>query len=99
MDSYHHHQRHPGNFACSFNHLNTTVLEIFTSYAQAVGGVPPSSPFQPQQFGATRIVTTVVPIGPHPTHTICPSCHAEIDTNTRTEPGVIAYVSGFVIAM
>jgi len=69
------------------------------SYSQAVGGVPPTSPFQPQQFGATRIVTTVVPIGPHPTHMICPSCHAEVDTNTRTEPGVIAYVSGFVIAM
>lgn len=70
------------------------------SYSQAVGGVPPTSPFQPQQqFGPTRIVTTVVPIGPHPTHMICPSCHAEVDTNTRTEPGVIAYVSGFVIAM
>lgn len=69
------------------------------SYSQAVGGVPPTSPYQPQQFSATRIVTTVVPIGPHPTHMICPSCHAEVDTNTRTEPGVIAYVSGFVIAM
>lgn len=69
------------------------------SYAQAVGGVQPSSPFTPQQVGPTRIVTTVVPIGPHPTHMICPSCHSEMDTSTRTEPGLIAYISGFVIAM
>lgn len=44
-------------------------------------------------------VTTVVPIGPHPTHMICPSCLAEIDTRTRREPGLIAYVSGFIIAL
>lgn len=70
------------------------------SYAQAVGGVPPSSPYvPPQQAAATHIVTTVVPIGPHPTHMICPSCHAEVDTSIRREPGIIAYVSGFIIAM
>lgn len=69
------------------------------SYAQAVGGVQPSSPFTPQQITTTRIVTTVVPIGPQSTHMICPSCHSEMDTNTRTEPGLIAYISGFVIAM
>lgn len=69
------------------------------SYAQAVGGVPPSSPFVPQNAATTQIVTTVVPIGPHPTHMICPSCHAEIDTRIRREPGLIAYVSGFVIAL
>lgn len=69
------------------------------SYAQAVGGVLPTSPFTPQQPGTTHIVTTVVPIGSHPTHMICPSCHAEIDSSTRTEPGLIAYISGFVIAM
>lgn len=45
------------------------------------------------------IVTTVVPVGPQPTHTICPSCHAEIDTKTKTEPGIIAYISGIVIAL
>lgn len=27
------------------------------------------------------------------------SCHAEIQTRTRREPGLIAYVSGFVIAL
>lgn len=69
------------------------------SYAQAVGGVPPTSPFVPADSATTHIVTTVVPIGPHPTHMICPSCHAEIDTRIRREPGLIAYVSGFVIAL
>lgn len=67
------------------------------SYAQAVNGVPPSRPFVPPI--TTTIVTTVVPIGPHPTHMICPRCHAEIDTRIRREPGLIAYVSGFVIAL
>lgn len=133
----------------------------------AVGGVPPSSPFVPQQATTTHIVTTVLPIGNHPTHMICPrlvismcsqfsftlfsrhllfiiceslmhrrihfsqclfeiltcifcccflfvwfqfhfqfntcvhtlSCHAEIQTRTRREPGLIAYVSGFIIAL
>ena len=72
------------------------------SYAQAVGGVQPTSPFTPHQqatTGQTRIVTTVVPIGPQSTHMICPSCHSEMNTQTRTEPGLIAYISGFVIAM
>lgn len=45
------------------------------------------------------IVTTIVPLGPGPTHTICPHCHAEIDTSTKTEPGMIAYISGVIIAL
>lgn len=45
------------------------------------------------------IVTTVVPVGPHPTHMICPSCHAEIDTATQTKPGLIAYISGAIICL
>lgn len=45
------------------------------------------------------IVTTIVPLGPGSTHTICPHCHAEIDTTTKTEPGMIAYISGVVIAL
>ncbi|XP_077301589.1 lipopolysaccharide-induced tumor necrosis factor-alpha factor homolog [Arctopsyche grandis] len=71
------------------------------SYAQAVGGVAPSSPYVPPQHNdaGPAIVTTVVPVGPQPTHTICPSCHAEIDTKTKTEPGIIAYISGIVIAL
>lgn len=46
-----------------------------------------------------QILTTVVPVGPQPTHMICPHCHAEVDTTTRTEPGVIAYISSVVIAL
>uniref|UniRef100_A0A6P7FYC0 Uncharacterized protein LOC114335456 n=1 Tax=Diabrotica virgifera virgifera TaxID=50390 RepID=A0A6P7FYC0_DIAVI len=40
-----------------------------------------------------EIVTTVVPVGPNPTHMICPHCHAEIDTTTKRSPGCIAYIS------
>lgn len=69
------------------------------SYSQAVGGVAPSSPYTPQYTPSAgpQIVTTVVPVGPHPTHMICPSCHAEIDTATQTKPGLIAYISGATI--
>ncbi|XP_062543759.1 LITAF domain-containing protein-like [Armigeres subalbatus] len=72
------------------------------SYAQAVGGVPPASPFTPnasQQNRGPTIITTVVPVGPASTHMICPSCHAEIVSQTTTSPGLIAYVSGFLIAL
>ncbi|KAK7870052.1 hypothetical protein R5R35_012007 [Gryllus longicercus] len=72
------------------------------SYSQAVGGVPPSSPFIPPTqsiHGGPTIVTTVVPVGPQATHMICPYCQAEVDTATRTEPGLIAYLSGIVIAI
>ncbi|XP_065348803.1 lipopolysaccharide-induced tumor necrosis factor-alpha factor homolog isoform X2 [Cloeon dipterum] len=77
------------------------------SYSQATGGVPPASPFTPGPVPSTHhaqthgptIVTTVVPVGPHPTHMICPSCHAEIDSSTETKPGLIAYISGFIIAL
>lgn len=71
------------------------------SYAQAVGGVPPASPYTatvPQPTGPA-IITTVVPVGPQTTHMICPSCHSEINTQTTTSPGLIAYVSGFLIAL
>lgn len=50
-------------------------------------------------LGGQNIVTTVVPLGPDMTHTICPYCHAEIDTATKTEPGMIAYISGALIAL
>lgn len=45
------------------------------------------------------ILTTVVPVGPQSTHMICPHCLAEIETSTKTEPGMIAYISGVVIAL
>lgn len=44
-------------------------------------------------------VTTVVPVGPNPTHMICPYCRAEIDTTTRTKPGLIAYISGGLLCL
>lgn len=49
--------------------------------------------------GGPSILTTVVPVGPQPTHMICPHCRAEIDTSTKTEPGIIAYISGFIICL
>ncbi|XP_014254026.1 lipopolysaccharide-induced tumor necrosis factor-alpha factor homolog isoform X2 [Cimex lectularius] len=70
------------------------------SYAEASGGVPPSSPFQPQPIHhkqPTSIVTTVVPLGPQPTHMICPHCHVEIESSTKRKPGIIAYLSGIAL--
>ncbi|XP_050513602.1 LITAF domain-containing protein [Diabrotica virgifera virgifera] len=71
------------------------------SYAQAVGGVPPSSPYVPHHsfVKGPEIVTTVVPVGPNPTHMICPHCHAEIDTTTKRSPGCIAYISSAVLCL
>ncbi|XP_076046959.1 LITAF domain-containing protein isoform X10 [Oratosquilla oratoria] len=69
------------------------------SYSEAVGGVPPQAPFTPSSGVPTAIVTTVVPLGPQSTHMICPHCHAEVDTATKSEPSLIAYLSGFVIAL
>ncbi|XP_047478158.1 LITAF domain-containing protein-like isoform X1 [Penaeus indicus] len=70
------------------------------SYSQAVGGVPPQAPFTPMQVAApTAIVTTVVPLGSQSTHMICPHCHSEIDTATKTSPSVVAWLSGFIICI
>ncbi|EFX82793.1 hypothetical protein DAPPUDRAFT_48931 [Daphnia pulex] len=73
------------------------------SYMEAVGGVNPSSPFTPHQskafFLQPIIVTTVIPVGPGTTHTVCPHCHAEIDTSVRTEPGLIAWLSGGLLVL
>jgi len=38
-------------------------------------------------------------VGPHSTHTVCPSCGNEINTKTTTQPGLMAYISGFIIAL
>lgn len=46
-----------------------------------------------------KILTTIVPVGPESTHMICPHCHAEIDTTTKTEPGLIAYILGTIICL
>ncbi|KAK4319022.1 hypothetical protein Pmani_010001 [Petrolisthes manimaculis] len=77
------------------------------SYSQAVGGVPPQAPFTPQPTfipaptagGPTAVVTTVVPLGPQSTHMICPHCHAEVDTTTKTYPSVVAWLSGLIICI
>ncbi|CAG9821562.1 unnamed protein product [Phaedon cochleariae] len=71
------------------------------SYAQAVGGVAPSSPYVPNHSftKGPEIVTTVVPVGPNPTHMICPHCRAEIDTSTKSTPGLIAYISSGILCM
>jgi len=72
------------------------------SYAEAVGGVPPASPYLPPQNAlkdGPTIVTTVVPVGPEQTHMVCQYCHAEIDTTTKTEPGLIAYIAGIIICV
>lgn len=73
------------------------------SYSQAVGGVPPVSPYtqyyKSNMVNSTPIVTTVVPVGPNATHMICPNCHAEVETSIRKEPGLIAYITGAVIAL
>lgn len=46
-----------------------------------------------------EILTTVVPLGSEPTHMICPHCHVEIDSSTRSEPGLIAYIAGILICL
>ncbi|XP_042885749.1 lipopolysaccharide-induced tumor necrosis factor-alpha factor homolog isoform X1 [Penaeus japonicus] len=47
----------------------------------------------------TAIVTTVVPLGSQSTHMICPHCHSEIDTATKTSPSVVAWLSGCIICI
>ncbi|KAK7079906.1 hypothetical protein SK128_000359, partial [Halocaridina rubra] len=47
----------------------------------------------------TAIVTTVVPLGSQSTHMICPHCHAEINTATKTSPSMVAWLSGFIICI
>lgn len=60
------------NTLFSFSNEILIDIRIIRKWYLAVGGVPPSSPFVPQQTTTTHIVTTVLPIGNHPTHMICP---------------------------
>lgn len=55
-------------------------------------------PFIPQQAPST-IVTTIVPLGPQTTHMICPHCHHEIDTATKTTPSKMAWIASLVICL
>ena len=77
------------------------------SYSEAVGGVyattpmgfyPPTAPKETIP-GQPPIVTAIVPLGPNSTRTICPQCNSQISTTTKTQPGIIAYVSGALIAL
>lgn len=49
--------------------------------------------------GQPVIVTAVVPVGPDTTRMVCPSCHFEIDTVIRKDPGLIAWISGSVLLL
>jgi len=49
--------------------------------------------------GQPIIVTTVIPVGPEATRMTCPSCHSEIDSAIRKEPGLIAWISGGVLLL
>lgn len=77
------------------------IVDLILCSFLAVNGVNAAAPLTPQQpiLTSQHIVTTVIPLGPHSTHTICPSCGSEINTKTRSSPGLIAYVSGFLIAV
>lgn len=80
------------------------------SYAQATGvgyppgpaGAYPTGPIPPPGVTVPEqatIVTTVVPLGPQSTRMTCPHCHFDVSTSTKTEPGLIAYISGALIAL
>lgn len=64
--------------------LYTVIVNIMTFFT---AGAP------------TTVVTTVVPLGSQSTHMICPHCHAEVDTTTKTSPSLVAWLSGFIICI
>lgn len=71
------------------------------SYAQAMAGVTPASPYTPQQpaLQVQQIITTVVPLGLDPCHMICPHCHKEMESKTHRAPKVGAYLAGILICL
>lgn len=78
------------------------------SYSQVVGGVYPNYPsgsympsayIPPNRPGEPPLVTTVVPLGSNSTRMICPHCGFQISTVTKTQPGLMAYISGALIAL
>lgn len=47
-----------------------------------------------------EILTTIVPVvGPNPTHMVCPHCGAEIDTSTKSKPGIKAYIASAILCL
>jgi len=83
------------------------VSQAPPSYEQAMGQapIPPAtdSPMPTEQPRSvpivTRVITRVVTLGPHSTHMTCPSCSANVNTKVRSTPGVVAWLSGFLIAL
>lgn len=51
------------------------------------------------QSAPTTIVTTVVPLGGSSTHMVCPHCHHEIDTATKSAPSKIAWLSCLILCL
>ena len=43
------------------------------------------------------IITTVVPVGPTPVHTVCPHCYTQIDTSIKSTPSQKAWISGILL--
>lgn len=66
---------------------------------QADGMTPTAEEIQRSVPIVTRIVTRVVTLGPHSTHMTCPSCNSDVNTKVKSSPGVVAWVSGFLIAL
>ncbi|CAL8139084.1 unnamed protein product [Orchesella dallaii] len=64
-----------------------------------VGLVPPQHQGMGMPNATPVVVTTVVPLGNRPINMVCPQCRAEIRTSTEKRPGLIAFISGAVLAM
>ncbi|XP_066971043.1 lipopolysaccharide-induced tumor necrosis factor-alpha factor homolog isoform X1 [Macrobrachium rosenbergii] len=82
-----------------------TVYQQLRPGVSVIQGVPIGATVTPTGYATynhaapTAIVTTVVPLGSQSTHMICPHCHAEIDTATKTSPSLVAWLSGFIICI
>ncbi|XP_064092255.1 lipopolysaccharide-induced tumor necrosis factor-alpha factor homolog isoform X3 [Macrobrachium nipponense] len=82
-----------------------TVYQQLRPGVSVIQGVPIGATVTPTGYATynhaapTAIVTTVVPLGSQSTHMICPHCHAEIDTATKTSPSMVAWLSGFIICI
>lgn len=81
------------------------VMQPPPTYEQAIGQHPIGANISTTNTAEhrnvqviTRVVTHVATLGPHSTLMSCPSCHADVNTKVRSAPGVIAWVSGFLIA-
>lgn len=70
------------------------------SYFEATGQQPPPPPpgFKPVTSQPQAVPIVSIPhVGPEPLVATCPNCGLNIETVTRTEPGLIAYLSGALI--